>query len=148
MKGEMNITTLFFSLLIVTSVVTGLVIFASDVVVTYYPVTAAGNVSNFSQMQSLSEMQNLTGDIDASIQGASESNNPLIAAGYAIKGGWDAFLLFFKVPGIFNTMYSDLSQATPILIIPSWFKILLVTSVMFIVIIAALKFIRGGDAGL
>ena len=147
MKGEMNITSMFFSILIVTSVLTGLVIFAGDVVTTY-PVGAAENFTDYSQMTALGEMQNLTGDIDASIQGASEANNPLIAAGYAIKGGWDAFLMMFRIPGIFNTMYSDLSQASPLLIIPSWFKVLLVTSVMFIVIIAALKFTRGGDAGL
>jgi len=148
MKGEMNITKLVFSLLVVSAVVTGLTIFASDVVVTYYPVNSSANISNYSQMTYLTEMQTTTQDIDTSIQGASESNNPLIAAGYAIKGGWDAFLMLFRVGGTFNSMYSDMSQATPILLIPSWFKVLVYTSITFIIIIAALKFIRGGDAGL
>ena len=148
MKGEMTLTSMFFALLIVTSVLTGCVIWASDVVVTYYPVGAAENITNYSGMNALTNMQNLTGDIDASLQGAAESNNPLIAAGYAIKGGWDAFLLFFRVPGIFNQLFGDLSEATPILPIPSWFSAMVFTFVLFVVIIAALKFIRGGDAGL
>jgi hypothetical protein len=148
MKGEHNLTSFLFALLIVAAIISGCSIFATDVIVTHYPVTGAENVTRYSTMTYLNRTANLTSDIDSSIRGLTETNNPLVAVGYAISGGWQTFLIFFNVPSVFYAMYTDMSTATPILVIPSWFTTLIFTCVMLIIIIAGLKFARGGDAGL
>jgi hypothetical protein len=148
MKGEHNLTTFIFALVVVGAIISGCSIFATDVLITHYPTTGAENVTRYSTMEYLNRTANLTGQIDSSIRGVTETNNPLVAVGYAISGGWQTFLLFFNTPAIMYAMFTDLSNATPILTIPTWFVTLIFTSIMLVIIIAALKFIRGGDAGL
>lgn len=137
MKGEFSMSALMFSIVTVMFVITGLVVFSNNILVTNYP---TANVTNYSMLANTEDIEALSSSSYESIQEASETST-LGAIGFAIKGGWDTLKLMFSSLDIFQTMTGEIEEGAMLpFAIPVWFLTLLTITITLIIIFAALRF--------
>jgi len=135
----MKLSEFTTTILIVGFMLVGVSIFVNDILVTQYNVQ---NATNMSSLNKMSELSNLTQDIQKKVQGATETKG--VDLGIAVSGGWDAILVMFGSLNIVNELARDLGAASPITI-PTWFTSMIILAVGMILVWGAYRFIRGTE---